>query len=74
LPPALHALLQLPDGQGEDEIIAGATRRNLAVDGLDGYRLTDERQPPALVVGYATPPEHAYTAAVARLTAALTEA
>ena len=70
----LHALLELPDGQGEDEIIAGAIRRNLAVDGLDGSRLTDERQPPALVVGYATPPEHAYTAAVARLIAALTEA
>lgn len=28
---------------------------------------------PALVVGYGTPPEHAYTGAVARLTAVLAE-
>ncbi len=27
---------------------------------------------PALVIGYATPPEHAFTAAIARLCAAVT--
>jgi hypothetical protein len=31
----------------------------------------DHREGPALVVGYATPPPHAYTTAVARLCAVL---
>lgn len=69
----LHALLQLPAGNSEDEIIARAARRGLALDGLRSYHLAGDQDPPALVVGYATPPEHAYTAALARLTAALTE-
>lgn len=69
----LHALLQLPATSSEDEIIARAARRNLALDGLRSYHHTEDPQPPALVVGYATPPEHAYTAAIARLTATLGE-
>lgn len=69
----LHALLQLPATNSEDEIIARAARRNLALDGLRSYHQAEDQQPPALVVGYATPPEHAYTAAIARLTAALGE-
>ncbi len=68
----LHALLQLARNS-EDEIIARAARRGLALDGLRSYHLAGDHEPPALVVGYATPPEHAYTAALARLTAALTE-
>jgi hypothetical protein len=35
------------------------------------HRRMDHRQ--ALVVGYAKPPEHAFTAAVARLTAVLAD-
>jgi hypothetical protein len=33
--------------------------------------MAPDDRPPALVVGYATPPAHAFTAAVARLVATL---
>jgi GntR family transcriptional regulator/MocR family aminotransferase len=83
----LHALLELPPGLDEDEIIArAAVRHDLALDGLRHYSPTagprfraaglragsGARQ--ALVIGYATPPEHAFTGAVARLMAVLTGA
>jgi GntR family transcriptional regulator/MocR family aminotransferase len=67
----LHLLLELPAGQNEDEIIARAAGRGLALEGLGGYHATRDPYPPALVIGYGTPPEHAFTGAVARLTAVL---
>ncbi len=69
----LHALLELPPGLDEDEIIArAAARHDLALDGLRHYSPGAGPQRPALVIGYATPPEHAFTGAVARLVAVLT--
>jgi GntR family transcriptional regulator/MocR family aminotransferase len=68
----LHAVLELRAAEDEDEIIRRAACRGLALDGLRSYRISASDQPPALVVGYATPPEHAYTGAIARLIAALT--
>jgi len=87
----LHALLELPAGLDEDEIIArAAARHDLALGGLRSYSpATESPMPgapgrpgspaarphrPALVIGYATPPEHAFTGAVARLMAVLTSA
>jgi GntR family transcriptional regulator / MocR family aminotransferase len=67
----LHALAELAFGQQEDQVVAGAAARGLAIDGLGNYALRGHSRGPAVVVGYATPPEHAYTAALARLTAAL---
>lgn len=67
----LHALLELPGDQDEDEIVARAARHDLALQGLRSYSVTPGRHPPALVGGYGTPPEHAYTAALARLVTAL---
>ncbi len=80
----LHALVRLPAGLAEPEVIAAAAARGLALEGLadclalqvpgvsglaaDAVLTHD----PALVVGYATPPGHAYSAALARLSAALT--
>lgn len=69
----LHVMLRLAPGDDEDEIIAGAARRGLALEGLGEYSPPDEPRPAALVIGYGGPPEHAYTAAVARLTAVLSE-
>jgi len=68
----LHLLLELPAGQAEDDIIARAASRGLALEGLTPYNATPGPHPQALVVGYGTPPEHAFTGAIARLTAALT--
>ena len=67
----LHALVGLPPGRSEDEVIAEAAERGLAVYGLESFRQGAGSHPPALVVGYAKPPEHAFTGAVARLAAAL---
>ena len=59
---------------------AGRTRssrarpaRGLAVEGLGAFAAAESREDPALIVGYGAPAEHAFTAAVARLTAALAE-
>src|SRR5215470_7159616 len=68
----LHALLQLPPGQREEDLVARAARHGLAVGGLGEYSMGSHHAGPALVVGYATPPPHAYTTAVARLCAVLT--
>jgi GntR family transcriptional regulator/MocR family aminotransferase len=69
----LHAIVELPAGRREDEVIADAERRGVALSGLGYYDTGAGRRPPALVVGYATPPPHAYTTVIARLSAALAE-
>jgi GntR family transcriptional regulator / MocR family aminotransferase len=42
----------------------------VAIDGLGHYALRWHSREPAVVIGYASPPDHAYTAALERLTAA----
>jgi GntR family transcriptional regulator / MocR family aminotransferase len=69
----LHALVDLPPGLSEGEVIARARERGLVVSGLSTFGPRSTRRREALVVGYAKPPEHAFTAALARLTAALGE-
>ena len=68
----LHAVLDLPGPQAERRLIARAAEHGLAVQGLASFRApgtsTDRS---GLVIGYARPPDHAYTTALARLCAAL---
>jgi GntR family transcriptional regulator/MocR family aminotransferase len=61
----LHAVLRLPPGT-ETSTVKAATWLGLALDGLSGYRHPDAGSAPfdGLVVGYATPPDHAYAAAL----------
>ncbi|MFJ2779241.1 PLP-dependent aminotransferase family protein [Kitasatospora sp. NPDC087315] len=64
----LHAVLRLPPGSvPETELLARAEAAGLALTGLT-WCLADPAAapdaPPALVVGYATPPEHAFPAAL----------
>jgi GntR family transcriptional regulator/MocR family aminotransferase len=66
----LHALVYLR-GMSEHEAVEHAARRGLAVEGLGEYAAPGRSGPPALVIGYGRPPEHAYTAALARLAAAV---
>jgi GntR family transcriptional regulator / MocR family aminotransferase len=68
----LHAVAELPEGQAEDEAIDRAARKSLIIHGLGEFALGRHTKGPALVIGYASPPGHAYTAAVARLCAAIT--
>jgi GntR family transcriptional regulator/MocR family aminotransferase len=68
----LHAVLRLPPGPREDALVARAARHGLALEGLSSYAMPGhDGGGPALVVGYATPPGHAYSTAVARLCAVL---
>jgi GntR family transcriptional regulator/MocR family aminotransferase len=67
----LHLVVRLPDDMTEEDAVTAARARGLALEGLDGYRLGPRRRPPALVVGYGTPPEHAFAGALDRLVAVL---
>jgi len=68
----LHAVLAVPGTGTERRLIARAAEHGLALQGLESYRAVG-RLPAAdagragLVIGYARPPEHAYTTALARL-------
>jgi GntR family transcriptional regulator / MocR family aminotransferase len=62
----LHLLAHLSD-RDEGQVIADAAHHDLALQGLGHFAHPGHRHPPALVIGYATPPDHAYTAALARL-------
>ncbi len=70
----LHALVELPGPIREEDVVADAAARGLSVQGLGAYAHGTHTHPPALVVGYAKPPEHAFTAALARLAAVLRDA
>jgi GntR family transcriptional regulator/MocR family aminotransferase len=67
----LHAVVRLPPRLAEDDVVSRAAARGVAVQGLAADRAGEQDLGPALVVGYATPPAHAYSTAVARLCAAL---
>ncbi|MFE0673746.1 PLP-dependent aminotransferase family protein [Streptomyces sp. NPDC058867] len=69
----LHAVLRLPPGT-EAATVERAGRLGVALDGLAAFRHPRDPGPTApdgLVVGYATPSEHAFTAALEALCAAL---
>jgi GntR family transcriptional regulator / MocR family aminotransferase len=68
----LHALIHL-GGRSEREVIERAAERGLALEGLGDYAAPGHARPAALVIGYATPPAHAYSAALARLVAVFSE-
>ncbi|MGW0423480.1 MocR-like pyridoxine biosynthesis transcription factor PdxR [Streptomyces sp. NPDC003015] len=68
----LHAVLRLPPGS-ERSAVEAAVRHGVALDGLAEFRHPDTDMPAhdGLVVGYATPSEHAYGAALEALCGAL---
>ncbi|GAA3551420.1 PLP-dependent aminotransferase family protein [Kribbella ginsengisoli] len=70
----LHAMLPLESAEEERRVIDVAQYGGLSVHGLHtmGYWHTeDDSQPAALVLGYATPPPHAWRTALDRLTKVL---
>ncbi|WP_037682008.1 PLP-dependent aminotransferase family protein [Streptomyces griseus] len=68
----LHAVLQLPPGTEETVVRAGAWQ-GLALHGLSRYRHPEAEPQPmdALVVGYGTPPDHAWSGTLEALCKAL---
>ncbi len=69
----LHVLVRLPAGLEEQDVVSRAAARGLTLQGVATSRAGEQDLGPALVVGYATPPAHAYSTAVARLCAVLRE-
>ncbi|MGW3495112.1 MocR-like pyridoxine biosynthesis transcription factor PdxR [Streptomyces sp. NPDC001020] len=61
----LHAVLELSEGT-EEAALRAARRQGLAMDGLRPYRHPDSSMPPrdGLVIGYGTPMDHAFGAAL----------
>jgi len=69
----LHAVLRLPPGT-EQEAVRGASWLGLSVPGLETFACGPSAEtgaPAALVVGYGTPPEHGFSAALEALCQAL---
>ncbi|MFI9561988.1 MocR-like pyridoxine biosynthesis transcription factor PdxR [Streptomyces rishiriensis] len=68
----LHAVLRLPSG-AERSVLRAAAEQGVALDGLAAFRhpATDMAAQDGVVVGYATPSEHAYGAALDALCRAL---
>jgi len=60
----LHAVLELPPGTDEKEVIAAAGRAGVKVQGLGDYTL-DHPRPPSLVIGYGPPSDRELQRAVA---------
>ncbi|GAB7103933.1 PLP-dependent aminotransferase family protein [Streptomyces phaeofaciens JCM 4814] len=72
----LHAVLRLPPGT-EEEVVRAAARLGLALDGLGPRHRHPHaagEPPDALVVGYGTPPDHAWSGALDTLCTALSVA
>ena len=67
----LHALVALPPGRSESSAVAAAAHRGLELQGLGEYGTGAATHPPALVVGYGTPPDSGFATAVNLLCAVL---
>jgi GntR family transcriptional regulator/MocR family aminotransferase len=67
----MHAVLELPEGCDEDDVVERGRGRGVALRGLREFTMPGHVRPPALVVGFGTPPEHAFTGALSRLAATL---
>ncbi|BCJ38779.1 GntR family transcriptional regulator [Actinocatenispora thailandica] len=63
----LHLLVGLPPGVSEAALVGAARRRSLGLAGLSSHYGRSGRRPPQLVVGYGTPPEHAFRPALRAL-------
>jgi GntR family transcriptional regulator / MocR family aminotransferase len=61
----LHAVVELPAADSVGAVVARAERHGLYLDGLGRYAHPGaDDAPPALVVGYGAPPDHAFAGAL----------
>nr|WP_231117560.1 PLP-dependent aminotransferase family protein [Mycobacterium intracellulare] len=63
----LHAVVALPEGISEAEVLSEARGRDIALTGLARFWHGTGRRRDGIIIGYGTPPEHEYTTALARL-------
>jgi GntR family transcriptional regulator / MocR family aminotransferase len=70
----LQTLVDLPlAGPGEPDVVSRAAASGLALSGLQDHWHRPGHQPPAIVVGFATPPQHLFHAATRILADVLLE-
>jgi GntR family transcriptional regulator / MocR family aminotransferase len=70
----IHFALWLPPaGPTEDEVVARATERSVGLHALGPFWHDPAGKPPGLLIGYASPPRHRFSAAVAALADVLAE-
>jgi len=62
-----HAILHLPTGTDEDELIAEAGRRGVGLYGMAGLHHTARPAGPRLVLGFGDTPRHAIQAGIAAI-------
>ncbi len=68
----LHAVLRLPgDSQQEARLVTHLAERSIHVDGISSFYDRPEESPLGILIGYATPADHAYGNAVTSLISAL---
>ena len=67
----LHSVVELAPGDSEDDAIARARSRGVAVEGLATYSWVPGSAPASLVVGWAAPPPHLWTSGLRRLSRSL---
>lgn len=67
----LHAVISLPEGVSEADVLTAAAQRNIALTGLTPFWHSTNRGPEGdaegIVVGYGTPAQHGYTTALEHL-------
>ncbi|MCV6967173.1 GntR family transcriptional regulator [Mycobacterium intermedium] len=63
----LHAVVSLPEGISEAEVLAEARHRSIALTGLTPFWHSRNRGAEGIVVGYGTPARHRYGAALEHL-------
>lgn len=63
----LHAVVALPEGISEAEVLSAARGHDIALTGLAPFWHGTGRRTDGIIIGYGTPPEHEYTTALARL-------
>ncbi len=60
----LHAVLRLTEGTSVEAVLASAAQQDLALDHVDRHRHTPGRDESGLIVGYGTPPDGRFAAAL----------
>lgn len=63
----LHAVVALPEGISEAEVLNAARERGIALTGLSPFWHGATHRAGGIIIGYGTPPEHEYATALAHL-------
>jgi GntR family transcriptional regulator/MocR family aminotransferase len=63
----LHAVISLPEGVSEADVLTAARERKIALTGLASFWHDPSHRAQGIVIDYGTPAEHEYPTALQRL-------